>query len=320
MKHINFGSIGDIKQCAKSLVQQADYIGDQLKLMSVVLTEKVHGTNAGFSVDNKGNYWVNSRERILSLEKDNQGCCAFVHANIKEFLYLANKCIAKAPEGWEVVTVPFEFGGDGIQKKSALSGIGKKVAVIFPYFKATIGDEGIWREMPYFMNTNVLINIMGTPGCQKILAIDFKNVNASVNDLLKIVNTWETQSPLANYFSKPDNIGEGLVGHFFYMENLFRFKVKGTKHANSKVKVLQPVDDVKEQAKINFINFALPAWRLEQMAEGCYGPEDTGRFMKALHADVLKECSDELVEAELSWKDVVQKLSKQAREWYNEYI
>ena len=110
---------------------------------------------------------------------------------------------------------------------------------------------------------------------------------------------------------------------------LYRLKVKGEKHSNSKVKTFKPVDTEKEQVKIDFANYACPAWRLEQMWQKTFGinneitepnVKETGTFLRNVIADVWKEESDIAFEKGIEPKDVNSLISKVARDWFMEEL
>jgi hypothetical protein len=105
--------------------------------------------------------------------------------------------------------------------------------------------------------------------------------------------------------------------------------VKGEKHSKSKVKKLKKVDSVKEQAKIEFANYATPAWRLEQAVQTVCGINNeiqepniklTGDVIRAVIKDVMKEESDVLAEKGLEPKEVNAYISKIVSKWFREYL
>ena len=123
-------------------------------------------------------------------------------------------------------------------------------------------------------------------------------------------------------------IGEGNVWVGWYKDTRLIFKVKGTSHANSKVKTLKPVDEVKEQKKIDFANYACPAWRLTQMYQetfdtlngGMGNVKGTGDFLRAVIKDIMKEETLEMHDRNLEPKEVNGMISKVARTWFMEEL
>jgi len=169
---------------------------------------------------------------------------------------------------------------------------------------------------------NDIYNVMNFP--TKKLIIDFNNPKMAQNEIIKITEEIENNSWIANSINMPKNIGEGIVWTSYYNDSLIQFKSKGKKHANSKVKTLKPVDTVKEQAKIDFANYATPAWRLEQMYQETFdtlngGKGDvkcTGDFLRAVINDIMKEEMDIMKEKNLEPKEVNSMISKISRDWF----
>ena len=54
-------------------------------------TVKLHGTNAGVSFNNIGRLWAQSRENIITVEKDNAGFAFFVESNKEIFEQIDRK-------------------------------------------------------------------------------------------------------------------------------------------------------------------------------------------------------------------------------------
>merc|ERR1712232_1257231 len=165
-------------------------------------------------------------------------------------------------------------------------------------------------------NANIY-NIQNFPTVQ--VEIDFENPAAAQNQMVLLTESVETDSGVAKFFKVDKNVGEGWVWTFRIPSGgLVRFKTKGEKHAKSKVKkfkvkTLKTVDEAKEKAKVEFANYACPAWRLEQAWQTTFGIEnekmaptkkEMGNFLRAVIADVMKEEMDVLKEKELKPKDV----------------
>jgi hypothetical protein len=123
-------------------------------------------------------------------------------------------------------------------------------------------------------------------------------------------------------------ISEGVVWVGWFNDTKHNFKVKGEKHANSKVKKLKVVDEAKEKAKIEFANYATPAWRLEQAVQevcdtlngGVPDIKQMGQVIKWVMNDIVKEELDELGKTGLSVKDVSKPVSDITRRWYQDML
>ena len=360
---ISFGSIGQFRNTIKDVGHVTQYRGwdeenneaimdrtAEMPVIQATASEKVHGTNGGVCYSNEDGLWVQSKNNIITKENDNAGCAAFVYGDdknpgthaewMKIILLLADTYDINLDEN--IISVFFEWSGGNIQDKSAVSGLDKR-AIIFQHFKVSplekhVDDSGkevqaYWKET-YRLGTGWLAD--RDVGIYNIMQystwtfdIDFKAPLLSQNDLIKLVEeTIEPNSPLGKSFGIDGNIGEGVVVTFEYKGEIFRFKVKGDKHSKSKVKTLKPVDNVKEQAKIDFANYATPAWRLEQAVQevcdtrngGKPDIKDMGNVIKWVMGDIVKEESDELEERDLTMKEISKYTSNIIRKWYQELL
>ena len=360
-RFINFGSIEQLRSVVMKMSHQAHYTGQDendepvynknLKMPTIVAqgTEKIHGTNGSVCYSIPDGFWVQSKNNIITPEKDNSACAFFAEQNKEAWMEI----IETLAEEWSIdlnkniITVFFEWAGGNIQKKSALTGL-EKGAMIFQHFKVSPiepitdvnGQEvsAVWRETEVeFIPTGQdfwienrdanIYNIMNFPTVQ--VEIDFEHPQMSQNNMIEMVEKLEESSPVGERFGIKGNIGEGLVFTFEYKGSLHRFKVKGEKHANSKVKTLKPVDEAKEQVKIDFANSACAAVRLEQAWQTTFGIENekskptialTGTFLRAVITDVMKEEQDIMAEKGLEPKDVNGMISKVARQWFMEEL
>ena len=109
-----------------------------LPSVEVEITEKIHGTNASVCHNKDLGFWVQGRNRILTIEEDNAGCAFHATAIKDEWMkvidWLAHLHQIDLKEN--VITVYYEWCGQGIQKKSAMSGVPKS-AMVFSYFKVS---------------------------------------------------------------------------------------------------------------------------------------------------------------------------------------
>lgn len=279
----------------------------KLPIITATASEKIHGTNAAVCYSNPDGFWVQSRKNIITTEKDNAGCAFSVDANKDEWMDIIYK-LAKVHSinlDENIISVYFEWAGGNIfSGASALTGI-EKSAVIFQHFKVspiepTIDINGteasaVWRET-YSLGVGWLnykdkkiYNIMQYETWS--FDIDFNAPQMSQNKFIKVVEeTVEPNSPIGKMMGVDGNIGEGIVVTFEYNGNIFKFKVKGEKHSKTNVKTLKPVDEVKEQKKIDFANYAAKGWRLDQMYQETFdtlngGTGDikkTGDFLRAV--------------------------------------
>jgi len=301
----------------------------KLPIVDFTGTVKLHGTNASICYDGT-DLWAQSKGNVITPEKDNAGFAMFVETN-KEYLRKALEDIFKTSPMTEVC-VYGEWAGKGVQKGVAISEIDKAFYMFSIKFKAEGEEDYRWARNP-----EMILGTIAKYGPETIqsifdfetyhVTIDLNDPKAIQNKMLEITTEVEKECPVGKARGV-SGIGEGVVWVGWYDYTKYNFKIKGDKHANSKVKKLQPVDEVKEQAKIDFANYACPAWRLEQMYQETFdtlngGQGDikgNGKFLKAVVSDIMKEELGKMGEAGLEPKEVNGKISEVARRWFMEQL
>ena len=353
---INFGSIGQFRNVVKaiqtdaqfmSLAEDGNPIYDRLAKMPILTgyaSEKIHGSNGAVCFNSQDGFWAQSKSNIITPQKDNAGCAFAADQNKEHWMwiihYLAEQYNIDMFDN--IISVYFEWSGGSIQKKSACTGLDKR-AIIFQHFKVSprepeFNEDGKIETQSYWLETKIgdiwastpsvnIYNIMNYKTWT--FKIDFETPLLSQNQMLEQIEALEANSPYGQAMGCENNIGEGMVVTFEYKGKVHKFKIKGEKHSASKVKTLKPVDEVKEQAKIDFANYACSAARLEQAWQAVFGIENeimeptvkaTGDFIRAVIQDVMKEELDILAEKELEPKEVNSKISLVARRWFMEEL
>lgn len=364
-KKINFGSILQFRNIVKDIRHSSKYIGKDKEgnnifdnnikepILDAIASEKIHGTNAGVSFNNLDGFWVQSSNNILTTEKDNYACAFYANQNEKKWLEIINKLVEeyKINLDTHTITVFYEWCGKGIQDKSAVTDLSKR-SIVFQHFKVSpikfkdieeteemIEEESVWYETSITKinkevedkiwvsnNDSDIYNIMNFKHYK--LKIDFSRPDLTQNFLIDLVKDIENCSPVGKSFGK-ENIGEGVVVTLKFKGNVLRFKVKGEKHSKSKVKKIKKVDSELEQKKIDFANYATPAWRLEQAWQKLFGLNNekiepdikfTGDFIRLVIKDIMKEELDILSEKNLEPKQVNSFISKISSKWFREEL
>lgn len=306
---------------------------------------KLHGTNAAVQVHADGSVICQSRENIITPEKDNAGFARWVKNNEKAWQDTRDNARAQ-------VIVYGEWCGPGIQKNVAVSGVQKK---FFAVFAARPLDENnspmddiLWVEPEILQEI-----VAGIPdtyvlpwytrpchhGCDthvaNILTIDWKQTDEELTKTITPVNDWvleiEANDPWVEATFGVKGTGEGLVfypcsdahkGSFESFTNLC-FKAKGEKHKN--IATAKPVQvSAEAAASIDaFVAMVLTHSRLEQgvtkvSPDGAltYDMKNTGKFVTWVSTDVEKETQDELAASGLTFKQVQKAISDKARSWY----
>ena len=354
-RHISFGSIEQFRTVSKNVqtachYQNKDKDGlafyNRLAVPPRIVahaSEKIHGTNAAVCYT-EGEFWIQSRNKIITVAEDNAGCAAFIEHSKQAWLDILHILIKEnnIDTSDKIVSIFFEWAGGNIQKISAISGL-EKQAIIFQHFKVsprekepakpdneinsfwleTRSDTCGWVGAPQ----NNIHNVM--KHTHWMFAIDFANTDHIQNMMLEYIDKIEHDSPFGKAMGIKGNTGEGMVVTFDYLGSLHRFKVKGAKHSATKVKVLPPVDEELEQIKRDFAAYACSAQRLEQAWQAVFGISNEsaepsiqllGSFLRWVHSDIVKEESDILDYNGLTKQDVNKNISLIAKTWFIEQL
>lgn len=279
---------------------------------------KLHGTNAAIvahmvSLDVVA-YEFQSRENVLSLEKDNAGFMRAMLGKNYEKLFAGIKFN-------ESCAIYGEWCGQGIQGGVGIS----KLPKMFVIFAVRIDD--VYQDMENFkhvqINEEQIYNIMQFP--YHTIEIDFNNPELVQNKLIELTIGVETECPVAKYFGI-EGIGEGIVWEHIDGDERFIFKVKGEKHQNSKVKTLTTVDVEAIQNIKNFVEYAVTENRLlqgiDKMKE-MHIPLDTkstSDYLRWVYNDVIKEESDTIKANGIDEKKIGSAVSAKARIFWLNYL
>ena len=338
-KHCGFPEIGQYRNVVRTVQDRARYVGrdengDPLfdhsrkaPTLSFLGTVKLHGTNGGVTFTRDGQWWVQSREQILTREKDNAGFCKFVEENIESF----QEILKTIPFGdMNYITLFGEWCGRGIQKGVAISELPRMFVIFdvkFSYEDETVhqnfyGDTELLKTLK--SPSSGIYNIYDFPTYE--ITVDFENPGMFQNRLIEMVEEVEKECPVGKHFNV-EGVGEGIV--FRYQDgegNVYRWKSKGEKHSSSKVKTLVPIDVEKLESVQEFVNYSVTESRLEQSLEKTFGiggepvMERMGDFIRWIVQDIQKEELDVLTENNLTPKDVNSEISKRCRNWLIEKI
>lgn len=335
---IKYPSIGQFRNSVKNVIDHVQYTGKDddglpkfdrhVDLPSLWFkgTPKIHGTNASIVYFPNGNIVTQSRNRVLSVEKDNHGFANFV-------VSLPPELFEAFPKRDVPIVVYGEWCGGSIQKGSSMAGL-DKYFVVFDVWK---GDEenGHWVSeddvLKYFdaeiLNHYNIYHIEQFPSY--MLEINFNKPQMHQNELVYLTEQIESECPIAKVFGVDNAVGEGVVWKCVdegFEDSKFWFKVKGEKHSVSKVKTLAEVDVEKLQSIEDFCDRVITENRLvqgiEYLTEMGLEPSQktTGPFLSWVFADVMKEEIDVLEDSGLDKKDVSKSLGTRARKWYFDYL
>ena len=329
-KIIKFPSIEQYRTIVKNVISHSEYEGvdengtnvyNKLKskpILDFIGTVKLHGTNAGISYNHVSGLWFQSRENIITPQKDNAGFAMAYYSHQDELINMI-KNIALVNDlslHTNTITIYFEWIGKGIQKDVAVSELEKCAVVIG--CKVSNFDETVkayWVNHKDIKNEEIKIfNILDFKLFN--ISIDFNNPLLSQNEIIDMTISVENECPFGKAFGI-SNIGEGIVFTCDYKENRYIFKSKGEKHQRSHVKTLNIVD----VDKLNIVNEiakkVTPEWRLNQgimevfniLNGGEIDIKKTGDYIRWVISDITKEDLDIISESGFSLKDVSKKIS-----------
>lgn len=339
-KHIKYPETGQFSTIVKNILHANNYVGldengdavydptIEKPVLIAKSTVKIHGTNSGVSYNNEHGIWVQSRTNIITPEKDNAGFAFHVMANkewyinsIKEFSKLNNIDLDN-----HTVTVYGEWAGTGIQKNVGINNQ-PKGNYIFAFKISRTSDTDFtayWIDVSSFPR-NEECNIYNIYDFEtKEIEIDFNRPKLAQNEMIEIMLDVEKHCPVAKKLGH-EGIGEGNVWTVEFKDKVYRFKVKGDKHAGkSKVKKLKPVDNVKLNKIHECVNKVTPNWRLDQMiTESCdlnnggqIERSKIGSFIKMVINDIIKEELDTISEYNLEPKEINKYVSNVAKEYF----
>jgi len=282
----------------------------------------VHNTNAAVAVG-FGSLWFQSRENIITCEQDNAGFAAFA-TTMQDTWYDIAALVVELFDATETdttsqdIAIFGEWCGRGIQKGVAISEL-PKMFVVFGI--ALVDSEG---DKTYLTREQVEYACAVLPEQIKCiydfptyeLLIDFENPSESQNKLNAVTEAVEAECPVGKAFGVT-GVGEGVVWRCVeegYEDSGYWFKVKGSKHSQSKVKTLATVDCERINTIKELADRLAHNGRLEQQHQQVFdtlngGQTDMtkmGDFIKAVMADIFKEDADIIAASGFTGKEISQ--------------
>lgn len=333
-KHIKYPKITQFRNVVSTIKRQADFVGlddngdaiyDSSQPKPVLTfkgTIKLHGTNAGVCYNKEQGMWVQSRENIITPEKDNAGFAFFVEANKDVFYSLFNTLDALYNLEDKTFSIYGEWAGKGIQKGVGISEIDKSF-YIFGVKISKPQEEGFtsfWVDSSMLsVPAHRIYNIEDFTVFYK--AVDFNMPQLAQNYFSELTLEVENECPVAKAFGIENGVGEGIVWSCEYKGTVHRFKVKGEKHSVSKVKKLATVDVEKLNSINEFVEYAVTENRFNQALENVFGKEPIvieklGDLIRWVIKDITDEEMDTMVENNLEPKDVNKYISGKVKEMF----
>lgn len=327
-KHVLYPSIEQFRNAIHKVTCKARHAGvdsngdpvyDHNKVLPKLTYEgtvKLHGTNAAIGHNREtGELWFQSRENVITLEKDNAG---FVRSfENKDVLGWISTVVSDAKQ----VVIFGEWCGKGIQPNVAISELSKRFVVF-----NVLCDEDIWlgRNAVAMIKSEALgIENIYDFYTQKV-EIDFSFPQIAQNILSDLTLKVEAECPFAKAHGV-SGTGEGIVWKCVTPEwesPEFYFKVKGEKHSATKVKTLASVDIEKVNSQREFAEKTVTENRcrqgIDKLRESGKKTDRTslGDFLKWVQTDVEKEEADTASASGIDLKSSAGEITKAARTWF----
>lgn len=295
---------------------------------------KLHGSNMSVSIAPSGEVTLQSRDTIVTLEKEQFNFAETISPQIPAF---SNSRMG------ELLTFYGEWAGPGIQKGDAIQRTDKKRFFIFA---AALGTAPHWQDetktVPRCMITNPedieallpenldrdLVRVLPYED-ETPLVFDF-NDDEQIKSTLDIINrSVEAVAQKDPYVSRVfgvDHPGEGfvMVPHATLEDPISSeeyarrsFKAKTDKHRVRKQgKAASPREPLPETA-IEFVNTFVTPQRVQQAAnEVCEEHVDMtamGKVLAWIMADVQKEAADELAQMDIPFSKLKSSIADATR-------
>lgn len=342
-KHISYPKIVQFRNVVSNINREITYVGLDEEGKSVYDpsidkptltfkgTVKLHGTNASVCFNSKDGFWIQSRQNIITVERDNAGFAFFAESKKEEFQDLIDVIILENNIDINKYTVSIygEWAGKGIQKGVGISEL-DKAFYVFGVKVSKPQDKkfnSYWIDSSNVKNTECRIFNVEDYETYSI-DVDFNMPQLAQNKFTEITEKVEKECPIAKYFGIENSVGEGVVWSVKYKDNVHIFKVKGDKHSVTKVKKLANVDVEKLKTIQDFVEYSVTQNRFNQAIENVFGKEDLdvkkmGDFIRWFIKDITTEEMDTMLENGLEPKDVNKYISTKVREMFfkaqNEY-
>ena len=295
---------------------------------------KLHGTNAGIIVKYNGDVFAQARNNIIGTGNDNCGFAAWVE-NTKNIW----QDIQVIPQ----ITIFGEWCGPGVQKGVAITQVEEKQFAIFSIQIDEYDEDGNAdmiiepsRLKDFFESRKIDLpdNVHILPWEDEVTLNfdDTASLENAVDHMNNTIERVEAVDPWVKEMFGVEGMGEGIVYYPITFQkdgyinrrhlSAYTFKAKGEKHKGQKDKKAVILDPEVVASVNEFADKFVTEPRLEQGATEInrgvldFDTKLIGPFLKWFNQDVQKESKDELIVAELVWKDVTKEVSKRAREWY----
>lgn len=311
--------------------------GEPLPRVTYRAKVKVDGTNGAIHAlpaasPGEGGFATQSRTRLLVPDDDNYGFAAWAHGAAAGFCAGLHARLGRA-------VVYGEWCGRGIQKRTAISRVERKV---FAVFAVQLGDPR--RESTRLVVEPARLrellpahpDVLVLPWHGEAVELDFaapERLQAGAERIEAMVAEVEAADPWVAEVFGLRGLGEGVV--LYPVEGVawdgeggtdrdryvdLMFKAKGEEHRVTRQKKAVQLDPEVARSVDEFVALVVTPARLEQgLEQVCGGKVELrrmGELLQWVGQDVHKESAAELATAGLEWKQVAKSVTLAAQRWY----
>jgi hypothetical protein len=331
MKHIPYPSIEQYRNAIHKVTCAARHAGvdtngdpiyDHTKTLPTLTYEgtvKLHGTNAAICKDlQTGEIWFQSRENVITVEKDNAGFARHFHDKLDAINFLTHE--AAIGFNSAIVVIFGEWCGGNIQPNVAIAKLPKRFVV----FGVQVGGQWLDKAAVAKVRSpkESIYNIYDYQN--ETLSIDFNTPEIARNKLVELTIKVEQSCPVAKAHGA-EGVGEGIVWKCVtpgWESPEFYFKVKGELHSATKVNTLAAVDVELVASQREFAEKTVTENRcrqgIDKLREAGHKTDRSslGHFIKWITTDIEKEEADTAKASGIDLKKAQGEITKAARTWF----
>lgn len=338
LTHIQFPSIqhfNDFKSQVNRILGVVENVNQFPETLTLLGTTKLHGThldivfikNDTSSNTVEYNIYFQSRNRILSVEKDNiLSCTTLSSKEVSVYKQLFERALeiskVSAPE---IVIITGEWCGENVQKGVALTQLEK----LFAVFGLKVDNRWMPLEsLKYLEVPDARIFSILRGGLEQI-RVDTKDLDSCTNKLVELTDNVEKNCPFAKSFGV-NGIGEGMVWQCNErLTSTLWFKVKGHLHSVTKINTLKPQTPQEIERRKNLKNFVQDIITISRLEQGLdylrehnldFSGESIPVFMNWVASDAEKEERAHAEALGLNWKKVKKEIFIRAKDFYKKTI
>jgi len=283
-----------------------------LPVLTFTGSEKLHGENMAVCYS-RGELWVQGRNSVRTVLGDQNGMAAFVEGTKSTWMQIFHllEGIESIDMTTHTVVLDMEWAGGNIQKGNAACSGTDKGAYLFDYFRVISNSddtEQLFSTSGISYPSDRIYNMASFSSFS--INLDFNKPDECEEKLEKLALFIEDNSPIATYFNKPDNVGEGAYLYCAEKDKpVYRLKTKGEKHGGKPKKERNSKQGLTTEAKKHLSDIAdsvTPVWRITQAITETNSTErkHVGEVIKWVLADVAKEDIDMLAAEKLTIAEI----------------